>query len=142
MQAAIVCDLSSRSFRAASWTDTARRAGVAGQYRLKHVAFVEELWTLKPIARRQDILTSEFDVKRLYRTSPDATYYCIDVWRSIGDACSILTFETGTTLCMNFCVSWYVEPDFWCEIHNIMYETWVRWYEVRSSSMKFTLRMK
>jgi hypothetical protein len=113
-----------------------------GQYRLKHVAFVEELWTLKPIARRQDILTSEFDVKRLYRTSPDATYYCIDVWRIIGDACSILTFETGTTLCMNFCVSWYVEPDFWCEIHNIMYETWVRWYEVRSSSMKFTLRMK
>ena len=66
----------------------------------------------------------------------------IDVWRIIGDACSILTFETGTTLCMNFCVSWYVEPDFWCEIHNIMYETWVRWYEVRSSSMKFTLRMK
>ena len=50
-----------------------------GQYRLKHVAFVEELWTLKPIARRQDILTSEFDVKRLYRTSPDATFYCIDV---------------------------------------------------------------
>jgi hypothetical protein len=107
----------------------------------KHVAFVEELWTLKPIARRQDILTSEFDVKRLYRTSPDATFYCIDVWRIIGDACRILTFETGTTLCMNFCVSWYVEPDFWYEIHNIMYEIWVRWYEVRSSSMKFTLRM-
>jgi len=58
-----------------------------GQYRLKHVAFVEELWTFKPSSRRHDILTSEFDVKRLYRTKPDATFYCIDVWRIIGDAC-------------------------------------------------------
>ncbi len=58
-----------------------------GQYRVKHVAFVEELWTFKPSARRQDILTSEFDVKHLYHTSPDATFYCIDVWRIIGDAC-------------------------------------------------------
>ena len=109
---------------------------------LKHVVFVEEYWTFNPIARCHDILTSEFDVKRLYRTSPDATFYCIDVWRIISDACFILTYETGTTLRMNFGESRYEELDFWYEIHNIMYEIWVQWYEVRRISMKFLLRMK
>ena len=36
---------------------------------------------------RVDILTSEFNVRRLYRTSPTPTYYVLDVWRIIGESC-------------------------------------------------------
>ena len=43
---------------------------VSGHGPVKSLAFVEELWTFKPPARRVDILTSEFNVRRLYRTSP------------------------------------------------------------------------
>lgn len=55
-----------------------------GEYKMKDLAFVEELWTFKQPARRSDMLTSEFNVRRLYRTSPTPTYYVLDVWRIIG----------------------------------------------------------
>jgi len=60
---------------------------VGGHGPVKSLAFVEELWTFKPPARRVDILTSEFNVRRLYRTSPTPTYYVLDVWRIIGESC-------------------------------------------------------
>ena len=60
---------------------------VSGHGPVKSLAFVEELWTFKPPARRVDILTSEFNVRRLYRTSPTPTYYVLDVWRIIGESC-------------------------------------------------------
>ena len=60
---------------------------VGGHGPVKSLAFVEELWTFKPPARRVDILTSEFNVRRLYRTSPEPTYYVLDVWRIIGESC-------------------------------------------------------
>jgi hypothetical protein len=47
---------------------------VASQYQLKDVAFVEELWTFKPSQQNPDILTFEFGVRRLYRTSPTPTH--------------------------------------------------------------------
>ena len=60
---------------------------VGGHGPVKSLAFVEELWTFQPPARRVDILTSEFNVRRLYRTSPTPTYYVLDVWRKIGEPC-------------------------------------------------------
>ena len=60
---------------------------VSGHGPVKSLAFVEELWTFKPPARRVDILTSEFNVRRLDRTSPTPTYYVLDVWRIIGESC-------------------------------------------------------
>ena len=62
-------------------------AGHCADGPVKSLAFVEELWTFKPPARRVDILTSEFNVRRLYRTSPEPTYYVLDVWRIIGESC-------------------------------------------------------
>lgn len=60
---------------------------VGGHGLVKSLAFVEELWTFQPPARRVDILTSEFNVRRLYRTSPTPTYYVLDVCRIIGESC-------------------------------------------------------
>ena len=49
------------------------------EYREKHVAFVEELWSFKQSSRSTNILTSEFNLCCLYHTSPTPTHYCIDV---------------------------------------------------------------
>ncbi len=55
------------------------------------MAFVEELWSFKTSSRSTNILTSEFAVRRLYRTSPPTpTHYCIDVWRIIGMWASVV----------------------------------------------------
>ena len=60
------------------------KLSTSGQARMKDAAFVEELSVLKPTSRRPDILTSEFGLRRLWRTSPTPTHYCVDVCRIIG----------------------------------------------------------
>ena len=62
------------------------------QTREKTVAFVEELWPFATPERKKDLLQDEFDCKRLYRTSPEPTYYVIDLWRVIGDNIVMLIF--------------------------------------------------
>jgi hypothetical protein len=80
------------------------------------VAFVEELWSFKPSSRSTNILTSEFNVRRLYRTSPTPTHYCIDVWRIIGMwacvvfncvsfTCEIDSDQTVSQVLRQFCVT-------------------------------------
>jgi len=70
----------------------------------------EDLWTFKPPARRVDILTSEFNVRRLYRTSPTPTYYVLDVWRIIGESCWWASVQTvlGACKCLFRCrLCWF-----------------------------------
>jgi len=85
------------------------------------VAFVEELWSFHQSSRSTNILTSEFNVRRLYHTSPTPTHYCIDVWRIIGMwayvvfNCVSFTCEIDSDLTVNqvlrqFCVTHKVTP--------------------------------
>ena len=52
----------------------------------RDLAFIEELWPYTPTLNHADVLGELFDCRRLYRTSPNPTYYVIPVSRILGDA--------------------------------------------------------